>query len=119
LFRSIEITQTEKLIYWLWDGVKRRNSEQFLSAVRSLSNWLSEEQFNAVIEECKRNLTLKDKAWLLTALAGHRLSPMSLLFPCHWERKGVVGGNSLLCELVILFCVAWVEFNGGTQWESN
>lgn len=119
LFKTTELTQTEKLIYLLWHSIKQRDAEGFINAVHSLSKWLSEEQFDVTIQECKRYLELSDKAWLMVTLSGHKLSPLSLLFPWHCEKRFLLEGNNAMATTVVVFWWMWHYFGDTNPWASN
>lgn len=119
LFQAKETTETEKLIYLFWDAIKRKRIKQFNDAVRGLAQWLSAKQFDSVVKECKRHLAMIDKAWLLVALEGNRLSPLSLLLQTHAEKHLLLKGDGCIALVVILFFIQWQEAKGVMQWENN
>ena len=119
LFQAKETTETEKLIYLFWDAIKRRRIRQFNDAIHGLAQWLSAEQFDCVIRECKRHLVMDDKAWLLVALEGHRLSPLSLLLQSHGEKHLLLNGNGYMALIVVLFFIKWRETKEVVKWENS
>jgi hypothetical protein len=119
LFQPKEITETEKLIYLFWDAIKRKRAKQFNDAVRGLAQWLSPQQFDGVVKECKRHMAMDDKAWLLVALEGHRLSPLSLFLQSQGEKYLLLKGNKCVALIVVLFFIKWQYAKEVMQWESN
>lgn len=103
LFQFRETTETEKLIFYFWDSVKKRNVNQLYLAIRKMQQWLLPEQFDEVMEEIKRFLTMKDKAWFVIISAEYNPSILSLLFVSHAERHALLNGNQALALIVVLF----------------
>lgn len=112
LFQFCQTTETEKLIFYFWDAIKRRNTEQLYDASKRLSQWLSSEQFEAVIQECKQALTIEDKAWFTYISDGYNPSVLSLLFVSHGERRALIDGDSGIALILVLFLIKLVEHYG-------
>ena len=87
---SQKYCQTEQLLYWYWDAIKQRSSDRLFKAVTALGQYLTNEQLDVLLTECKWHLSLEDKCWLLYVLQGNKLQPLSLLLPCHHQRWGLI-----------------------------
>lgn len=103
LFQFRETTETEKLIFYFWDSVKKRNVSQLYLATKKMQQWLSPEQFDEVMEEIKGFLTMDDKAWFVVISAEYNPSILSLLFVSHAERCALLSGNLTLAAIIVLF----------------
>lgn len=97
-------TETEKLLYLLWDGMKRQNQEQFLDANRNCAYYLTGEQYSALLKEVTDRATFNDRVWLLKITPGAR-SVLSFVYPFHHQHHAIFNGGDffLFCSIVYFF----------------
>lgn len=112
-------TETEYLLFLLWDALKKQDEDAFLECNRALSNWLLDEQYELLLSECRQYFSLHDKVWLLSILGGHFLRPLSLLY-CHkWQWHGLIVGNNSCSVLLILFLALWENNSTMSSYGAN
>lgn len=102
-------TDTEYLLFSLWDGLKKRHEDSFIESNKALAHWLVDEQYELLLRECRKHFTIEDKVWLLSIFSGEYLKPMSLLY-CHkWQYYGLMVGNYSCSYVLTLFLALWAN----------
>jgi len=98
-------TETEKLLYLLWDALKRQNQEQFMEANHNCAYYLTGEQYSALLKEIMGLVTFSDKIWLLKIMPGSIPAVLTFLYPCHHQQWSLCHGGDffLFCSLTYFF----------------